>query len=202
MAITDRDYNVVTTVTGPNITQCVNSWYFKAIDDLGSALDLWSAMEDDYVPVLAPCLHVYATTLVTKVINMLDVTDFYEATSVAFAGGTVAGEILAEWNAAMFRILRPQRDIRHGRKAISPISEGDLSNRVPTGTFPARLDALAGIFVAGIEANINPLSTYELCIPRHTLFDQGLPTEHYEITELVVAQGMEFTRISHQVSRG
>lgn len=202
MALTTRDYNVVTTITGGNITQCVNSWYFKAIDDLGNASDLWLALEDDYVPNLLPCLHVYAENMSTKVINLVDDADFHEATSVAFTGGIVAGEILAEWNAAMFRILRPNRSIRHGRKAISPIGEGELSNRLPTPTFLVHLADLALSFDGGITANLLPLSTYDLCIPRHTLIDEGLPTEHYEITELVVSQGMEFTRISHQVSRG
>lgn len=201
MAIIDRDYQVVTTVIDDNGVNYNNTWYFKCEDANGTAADLYEAVEDDVIGPLQDILSVIADRATVKVINLFDDEDFFEANSATFTGGQVAGEAMPTFVGAAFRIVRPNRSIRHGRKTVGPLAEGSVANGSPTAGFTTIADSWALQLQTPIEADSSPVSSYALCIPKHTLVDEGTEDERYEITDLVVAQSFEFIRVSSQVSR-
>lgn len=201
MTLIDRDYQVVTTITDDVGIVYNNTWYFKCEDANGTAGDLFDAVEDDVIGPLKDILSTAADTANVKVINLVDDEDFYEAVSETFTGGTVAGEKMPSFVSAAFRIVRPNRSVRHGRKSVGPLSENSVVNGVATAGYITICNGFAGQLQTPIEADSSPVSSYALCIPKYVLVDEGTEDERYIIDELMVAQNFQFTRISSQVSR-
>lgn len=201
MALGSDDFKLTLTLTDDFSQNYINTFYYKGQAATGDAEDLWGAFEEDIMSSIGAILSVTADTARMQVINLGDDGDFYEAPSTNFTGGGVAGEALPSFVSSAFRIERPIRTIRHGRKSFGPVAEGSVADGVATSGYKGLCDTFAGILETPLFLDTIGNDTYDICIPKTELVNPLDPSQGYEITSLVVAQAVSFVRISHQVSR-
>lgn len=205
MALTTRDYRIVSTYQNDVGKEFTNVFYFKANGTSPSptAPDLSAAFVEDVIPFISAVLHNSMSYKKYTVENLVTPTDFVEGT-VAGVDGERAGEFMPNWNGWAYKANRSTKLVRNGRKIFGRISESDVENGVAT-TSPGndiltRLTALGNqlsniIFAAGSS------NAYEYCIPQS--IDISLPGGDpvYQLDTLWVANGVFYNRVSTQNSR-
>lgn len=141
------------------IKECLNVYFYRQIAAGGDAKDLIDAFMLLNDPDIRAFQCDIIRTSVVECLNLFNVTDFYtdDFTSEALVGAH-SGECLPVHDTVTFRFLRTSRDIRHGYKRYSGITESAGANGIITAADiilelnTARANLLADLVGEGTNA--------------------------------------------------
>lgn len=205
MALTTRDYRFTGVWEDDDGQEYANVFYYKAngASPSPTASDLAAAWAEDVAPFIAAVLHNSMTFKRYTCENLVSPGDFTEGTIAAVVGER-AGEHMPNFVGWAFRVNRPTKLVRNGRKNFGRVSESDVENGVateaPGNDILVRLIALSGA-LTGIIFAAGSSNAYELCIPQSV--DISLPGGDpvYELDTLWVSPSVIYNRVSTQNSR-
>lgn len=204
MALTQFDYGLVCTIYDSDGNPYVNSWFFKAQAGFaGNSQDLYNAFGDSLSARIEAILHTSMDGVMhLSAFNLTLPADFFEDDYAGWSGGIRTGEYMPDYVGWAYRLNRPTRDVRNGRKTFGRISEGDVLDGVAYGggatPVTTALAALATELSGVIEKASAPATNYKVCIPKSVL---NVTTQKYELTTLYEASSVNYVRVSTQNSR-
>lgn len=179
----------------PGVDQIINRYYYQQIEGTGnSAESLVDKFIDTMLPALTAIQSLQLTHTLIEVYNLDDPSDFYQSAPEGGDGvGVVTGEYLPGFMTWTFKLHRPFRSFRSGRKAISGLSEGAITNSGPATSILAALNTMAEALVLTLTDTATGASFAPALVKNP---DQPLPIR--EVGQILEAT---FSRISTQNTR-
>lgn len=127
-----------------------NVFAYEATSGSPSSTGLWDAFNTHVVPFLPPLMHVSLVIQDATVVNLDDLTDFTNVTSIAEEGEWL-GEALPPFMAFELEYVRATREAHNGRKSFAGLGESMLTGGVPETAVAADLLTLSGALSVSIS---------------------------------------------------
>lgn len=194
-------------------TEKLHNVFFYRTDAVGAtAQNLGQAFEEDILPLINDLQNVAVSNSLLRVINLGDLTDFWEK-ALTGAGLNTSSESLPAHDAINYTLRLNTRAVRPGSKRISGIPESAQSNGIITvGSYITQMNTLRTALYDTIAYNTTPAVAYQPVVIKRvketeTVNGQEkvtyrLPTPSETVEYGDVVSCLVNTKISHQISRG
>lgn len=178
--------------------------FFYRIEDTPTEGVLSGIIEDfqtDVLPSMAAVqnpstsyLQLAATNIFSHdeaVVSPLDIT----------AGTNSSDEIMASFISASIKLVRSNARVRHGRKSLVGMSEGDAFGQVWTSGYQALLqdcaDTFAALLTPGGVDNLAPVIVGRVFVPADP---PDIPRAYYRLPETQVEMGTNWAYVSSAIA--
>ena len=175
-------------------TDVVNVYFYRALAT-GITADIVAILfRDTVVSQVVLIQTTIMSHLSVEVINLNDPADFTELIYGASIDGVIVDSNMPSYVSWTFKLIRADRTVRNGRKAICGVAEGQTANNSPTGGAQAELDDTAAQFAAVLD-NLQGLTLEPVIYGKPTPPPSSLPLRVVRIT------GAQFSHLSTQNTR-
>lgn len=172
----------------------LNVYYYQSNSDNLTAEDIATLFGDT---VISQVILIQTTVMqheAIEVINLDDPTDFFEEILSPATAGTIGSASMPSYVSWTFKLVRSNRTVRNGRKAICGVAESATANNVPEASAVEELEDTADVFAALLDDGGGNTAT-------PVIYGKPTPAPSSLPLRIVPISGGEFTHISSQNTR-
>lgn len=179
---------------------CLNVYYYVQTEGTEGAESLANAFFQDVVSAVRPLQVDNLSHTGIEVINLDNLSDFYELMPTANNAGTISTEMDAIFMAYSFKLVRTSRAVRNGYKRVAGVAVADVSDGdVDTAAY-TRLQAAADAMAANIQYSTDS-AIFKPVIMKKTGTSPNIVYTAYDISDVTYSQTFT-TQSSRKYGRG